>query len=188
MVAVSTPSGFSAAYHFGGGVIREQSGFIDPANTTAFYNGDPVAIQSTGYIAKAASGVSVGLIGIFVGCEYTDASGQRQVRNYWTGETGATNIIAYYTADPMIVYEVQADGPVSLANIGEQTTFTASSGSAVTQVSNATLATASLSASTANQFRVVGIRQTPDNAFGDAFTVVQVMISLHQFVNRQGPF
>lgn len=188
MTATSSPFGFRVASQSSGGEIRNVAGFIDPANTTPIYMGDPVSLQGTGYIAKTVPGVSNGLVGIFAGCEYTDASGQRQVRAYWTGEASATNIVAYYTMDPTIIYEVQADGPVSLANIGEQCTFTASTGTAVTGQSNATLSASSLSSGTASQFRVVGAFLSADNAFGDAFTIVQVQIALHQFVSRQGPF
>jgi hypothetical protein len=110
------------------------------------------------------------------------------VSPFWTGEAGASQIVAYYTTDPGIIYEIQADGTVPMSAVGEQTTFTLGSGNSSTGISTATLAIASLSASTANQLRVVGITPAADNAWGDTYTIVRVQIALHQFVNRQGPF
>jgi hypothetical protein len=188
MSATNAPFGLRAVKHLAGGQIRIESGTIAAADTTAIYSGDLVSYTTAGVISKTVSGVSNGAIGVFMGCTFTDASGQAQVRAYWPGTAGATNIVAQFTTDPLIVYEIQADGAVAQANVGEQTTFNTSTGSTITGLSNATLASASLSASTANQLRVLAISTYPDNAAGDAFTVVQVQIALHQFVNRQGPF
>jgi hypothetical protein len=47
---------------------------------------------------------------------------------------------------------------------------------------------ATTSSSTAAQLRVVGIATDIGNAPGDAYTIVQVQISEHQFVSTQNPF
>jgi hypothetical protein len=189
MVAVSAPFGFRAAYH-PSGVIRPDAGTIVNTNTTAIFMGDPVSIQTTGVVAQTVSGVNNGLVGIFLGCEFTLPGGIRRVSPFWPGAAGAgaTDIVAYYTTDPNIVFEVQADGSVPSTAIGEQATFTLGSGNTSTGISTAVLQTSSLSAATANQLRVVGVSLQPDNAWGDAFTIVRVQIALHQYVNRQGPF
>lgn len=189
MASTLAPFGFRAAFH-PSGVIRSTAGTILNSYSTSIFMGDPVSITTGGVINQTASGVSNGLIGIFLGCEYTLPSGRRTVSPNWPGAAGAgaTDIIAYYTTDPTIVYEIQADGTVPQSAIGEQATFGLGTGNASTGVSGATLTVSSLSASTANQLRVVGLAAAPDNAWGDTFTVVQVQIALHQFVNRQGPF
>lgn len=188
MTATLAPFGLRAAYH-PSGVIRPDYGTILNSNTTAIYMGDPVSVQTTGVIAQTASGVSNGLVGIFLGCEYT-LTGIRRVSPFWPGTAGAgaTDIIAYYTTDPNIIYEIQADAAVSQANVGEQGTFTLGSGNTATGISTAVLSASSLSSSTASQLRVVGVSTQVDNAWGDAFTIVRVQIALHQYVNRQGPF
>lgn len=189
MVATSAPFGFRAVYH-PSGVIRSEAGTIQNSNATAIYMGDPVTLDANGFITQTASGVSNGLVGIFLGCEYTQTGGIRRVSPFWPGAAGAgaTDIVAYYTRDPNIVYEIQADASVALASVGTQGTFTLGSGNASTGISTAVLSASSLSAATASQFRVVGVSLQPDNAWGDSFTIVQVMIALHQFVNRQGPY
>jgi hypothetical protein len=183
------PFGFKAVYH-PSGQIRPSAGTILNNYSTAIYSGDPVSLTAAGVINVTASGVSNGLVGIFAGCEYTMTNGRRTVSPFWPGSAGAgaTDIIAYYTTDPAIIYEIAADGTVPMSAIGEQTTFGLGTGNASTGQSGATLAIASLSSSTANQLRVVGLAARPDNAWGDTYTVVQVQIALHQFVNRQGPY
>lgn len=189
MTATLAPFGMRPVFH-PSGIIRREAGTILQSNSTAIYKGDPVAIQTTGYIAQAASGVSNGIVGVFLGCEYTLAGTGRRVTNYWPGAAGAgaTDIVAYYTTDPEIIYEIQADGSVSLANMGEQTVFGLGTPNATTGISGASLTSASLSASTASQLRVVGVGLGQDNAWGDTYTIVRVQIALHQYRNRQGPF
>lgn len=190
MTATLAPFGMRPAFHDGGGVMRKKAYTIINSNTTNIYRGDPVSIQTTGYIAQTASGVSNGLIGVFAGCSYTLAGTGRIDSPYWPGSggAGATDIIAWVYDDPEIVYEIQADGSVSLANMGEQTVFGLGTGNTTTGQSGASLTASSLSSSTASQLRVVGVASTPDNAWGDTYTIVQVKIALHQFRNRQAPF
>jgi hypothetical protein len=89
--------------------------------------------------------------------------------------------------DPYIVYEIQADGPVTQAEVGQQADFTNVSSSNGLGYSTATM-DAATSSSTAAQLRVIGIANGINNAAGDAYTVVQVQISEHQFVSTQAPF
>ncbi len=64
----------------------------------------PVLISSTGNIQ--AAGISTPFVGTFMGVEFTDTDGRRRVSNKWTAGTSATDIVAYVTTDPAIVYEI----------------------------------------------------------------------------------
>ena len=123
-------------------------------------------------------------VGTFMGVEFTDSDGRRRVSNKFLANTPATDVTAYITRDPAIVYQIQANGAVNISNIGNQYDFgSITAGSTVIGLSTAVLDTASLVASGAvAQMRVIGITPGPDNAWGDAYTIVQVQISEHQDV------
>jgi hypothetical protein len=182
MSTTSTPFGFQPVYH--------ASGFVRPAAFTLANNAavtllqyQPVKINtSTGVVTPAAVGDSI--VGTFMGVEFTDSDGRRRVSNKFLANTTATDVTAYITRDPSIVYQIQANGSVNISNIGNQFDFASiTSGSTVVGLSTCTLDTASVVASGGTAtMRVIGITPGPDNAWGDAYTIVQVQISEHQDV------
>ncbi|MEY4933129.1 MAG: hypothetical protein RLZZ403_1449 [Pseudomonadota bacterium] len=177
MSATNAPFGLRPASHLSGGAIRALQYTIDPAYTTAIYLGSPVILHTDGTIRVAAAGNSI--LGAFQGCEYTNSLGSRKVSPYWTGEASATDIICYITADPQIIYEIQADGAIAQAKVGESADFTATAtGSLITGVSAATIANGTAAA--AATLQVIGFSTLPDNTPGDAFTIVRVKIAEHQ--------
>ncbi|MFZ9406479.1 MAG: hypothetical protein ACO26U_05210 [Burkholderiaceae bacterium] len=185
MSSVNAPFGLRDAYH-PSGTLRPVAGTILSTYNTDIYTGSPVKMGTNGTIELAAAGER--LIGLFAGCEYTPGNGRRVVSPYWPANTVATDIVAYYTMDPYIVYEIQADGTIDLNEIGQQADFTnAGSGSSVTGLSTATIS-ASTSSSGSAQLRIIGIANGINNAAGDAYTVVQVQISEHQYVATQNAF
>jgi hypothetical protein len=118
-----------------------------------------------------------------MGVEFTDTDGRRRVSNKWTAGTSATDIIAYVTTDPAIVYEIQSDATLSIADIGSQMDFdSVTAGSTTTGLSAAMLDVATKTTSGNALCRVVNLQPDVNNAWGDAFVVVQVQISEHQFV------
>lgn len=182
MSTTSTPFGLQPIYH--------ASGFVRPAAFTLADNAavtllqyQPVKINtSTGVVTPAAAGDA--FVGTFMGVEFTDGDGRRRVSNKFLANTPATDVVAYITRDPAIVYQIQANGSVAISNIGNQFDFgNITSGSTVTGLSTAVLDTASVVASGGTaQLRVIGITPGPNNAWGDAYTIVQVQISEHQDV------
>lgn len=122
--------------------------------------------------------------GAFAGVEWTDTTGRRRVSNYWPASTSGTAIVAYFYNDQQIVYEIQADGPVAQTAIGNEanlSNFTA--GSTTTGLSQMTLSATLVGSGSAGQFRIVDLAPYPDNAWGDAYTVVRVQISKPQFIS-----
>ena len=139
----------------------------------------PVKIGTNGTVEAAAIGDR--FIGTFSGVEFTDADGRRRVSNKWTASLAATDIIAYVTLDPTMVYEIQSNAALNVANIGEQFDFTTiTAGSTTTGLSQLML---DVSSSTTNaSLRLIGITPGPDNNFGDTYVIAQVQISEHQNV------
>ena len=176
MSSTSAPFGLKPVLNQSG-TVRTMQYSIDPAYTTAIYNQAACKLHTDGTVRAAAAGDS--LLGSFMGCEYTNALGSRKVSPFWTGETGATDIICYVTSDPSTLYEIQADGSVATSKIGESGDITnAASGSSTTGFS-ATTITATTAAAQAT-LQVIGIPVYPDNVAGDSFTIVRVKIAEHQ--------
>ena len=144
--------------------------------------GDSGSVE--GYIVPAAAGEA--FIGTFMGVEFTDSTGRRRVSNFWPASTVGTDIVCYVTTDPTIVYEIQANGPVSIDKIGQQYDTTSATGSAPLGFSTTGLDTGSSAASA--QLRVVNVSNYIDNAWGDAFTIVEVQISDHQNVATRNSY
>ena len=141
----------------------------------------PVKIGTDGTVQAAAIGDR--FIGTFQGVEFTDSDGRRRVSNKWTASQAGTDIVAYVTLDPSIVYEIQANGSLAVTDIGSQADFTTiTAGSTVTGLSALMLDTATLTTSGNASLRIIDLAPGPDNAFGDNYTIVQVQISEHQNV------
>jgi hypothetical protein len=180
MSTTSQPFGLRPAYS-PSGVIRPTAYTIASAYGANLLQSQPVKIGSDGTLQAAAIGDR--FIGSFQGVEFTDSDGRRRVSNKWTASTTATEIVAYATLDPSVVFEIQANGSIAVTDIGSQadvTTITA--GSTTTGLSAVMLDTATLTNSANAMLRIINIAPGPDNAAGDSFTVVQVQVAEHQNV------
>lgn len=174
---------------------------IDPAGegTNLFY-GQAVIIGADGYIALATgtggdltsnsiSGTSgVGAIGVFVGCEYVNSSGQRVQAQYYPSGTNSssTAIKAYVIDDPNVLFQAQLDGSGAQTIIGTNTFFAAaqstSTGSTVT--GNSTSALDASVVTTAAAFRIVAHVSDPSDAYPDV--LVKFNPGAHQMTNNVG--
>ena len=180
MSTVSQPFGLRPAYS-PSGVLRPTAYSIATGYSSNILQNQPVKIGTDGTVQAAAIGDR--FIGTFQGVEFTDSDGRRRVSNKWTASQAGTDIVAYVTLDPTIVYEIQANGPIAKTDIGSQADFTTiTAGSTTTGLSALMLDTATLTNSGNASVRIIDLAPGPDNAFGDAYTIVQVQISEHQNV------
>ena len=180
MSTISQPFGLRPSYS-PSGVVRPTAYSIATGYSANILQNQPVKIGTDGTIQAAAIGDR--FIGTFQGVEFTDSDGRRRVSNKWTASTAATDIIAYVTLDPSIVYEIQANGSIAVTDIGKQADFTTiTAGSTVTGLSALMLDTATLTDSGNASLRIIDLAPGPNNAFGDSYTVVQVQIAEHQNV------
>lgn len=180
MSTTSQPFGLRPAYS-PSGVVRPTAYAIATGYASNILQNQPVKIGTDGNIQAAAIGDR--FVGTFQGVEFTDSDGRRRVSNKWTASTAATDIVAYVTLDPTIVYEIQANGSIAVTDIGKQADFTTiTAGSTVTGLSALMLDTATLTDTGNASLRIIDIAPGPDNAFGDSYTVVQVQIAEHQNV------
>jgi len=192
MAAVAAPYGFLPVNLIGGqvysGSFRQIAITTNEANSI-FY-GDPVTIVAGGTIEGERATTSVDPIGIFMGCTYTDSSLNYKVHNQmWLGGTVASDGFAYVCDDPDMVFQVQADGAVTQAELGENAaviTYAEGNnniGKSILAITQSTIApTATL------PFRIVGFVDGPDSSVGDAFTdcLVKWNFGIHLYEGATG--
>jgi hypothetical protein len=145
--------------------------------------GQPVALNTSGVLIAATAGSAYQ--GAFAGVQWTDTTGRVRVSNYWPASTAyiTGSCIAYYYSDPNIVYDIQADGSLAQTSIGDQANFSAiTAGSSTTGLSQCTMSSSLVGSGAVGDLRIINLSQGVDNAWGDAYTVVQVQVSRSQYV------
>ena len=88
---------------------------------TSIFYGDLVQLTTTGTLiitsysaASSPTSVIAGLVGVFVGCSYTNPStGQKLFSQYYPASTAADDIVAYVVDDPSAVFKVVMVGQTS---------------------------------------------------------------------------
>jgi hypothetical protein len=172
---------------------------IDPAGeaTNLFY-GQVVIIGADGYIALSTAtgadittnnlgGNGVGAIGVFVGCEYVNSSGQLvQAQYYPSGTANGGTIKAYVVDDPNVLFQAQLDGAGAQTIIGTNTFFAAaqSTSTGSTTTGNSTSALDATVQTAAAAFRIVAHVSPASDAFPDV--LVKFNPGAHQMTNNVG--
>jgi hypothetical protein len=198
------PSGLDRAVPFvGTNTFVTGTTFTAPYSLSAgqsFWQYQPVAITSSGQLTIANQTAASGKVyGVFDGVEYTNSDGRRSVAKYASKLTldASTGILFWIFADPALVYEAQVNGSVTTAAIGTEYNFDTTAGSTVTDgvaigvggagFSKTALLATAVASGAQGQVRVVGLGREvafpagQTNAWGDAYTIVQVQISNNQF-------
>ena len=202
MATTATPYGFKPLNHIGGtpyaGAVRHikiASGF-----GTNIFNGSVVGlVAGSGTInvvttTGAASGAvfPAGVIGVFVGCTYTDPTSKNKTfSNHWPTGTVASDAMAYVVDDPQVLFQVQADATVAQTALGANAPLAAvqstSTGDTTTGVSTTALDADEVTTATV-AFRIVDFVESPDSTVGDAFTdlIVKFNAGQHSYENSTG--
>lgn len=147
---------------------------IANGNTNAIYQGSPVIPLSTGYIdiVGAAAGGTVGLLGVFWGCEYVSSTtGEKIFSNYWPGSGADSNhpIKAFVYDDPMQLYAIASDASLTSkatmrGHVFANANFaTATSGSTTTGISSGALAVSTIATTNTLNLRIMGWQEDPEN-------------------------
>ena len=194
MSATATPYGFKPVNLIGGlpyaGSTRSFP--IASGYGTNIYNGSLVYVLATGYLAivtatgadattndfPTGSTARTGAIGVFVGCSYTNPSTKQKVfSQYWPTGTVASDAVAYVVDDDRAVFQVQADGAVAIAKLGENVFLAAAQSTSTgnTTTGNSTSAVSATSQAGSAAFRVVGfVDMVGFSVAGDAYTDILV--------------
>ena len=200
MATTATPYGFKPLNHIGGtpyaGAVRHikiASGF-----GTNIFNGSIVNIVAAGTIevvtdiGSNADQFPAGVIGVFVGCTYTDPTSKNKTfSNHWPTGTVASDAMAYVVDDPQVLFQVQADATVAQTALGANAPLAAvqSTSTGDTTTGNSTTALDADEVTTATvAFRIVDFVESPDSTVGDAFTdvIVKFNAGQHSYENSTG--
>lgn len=183
MSSTAAPFGLKPIYH-PSGLIRPvvlTDGILS-TYSSAILKGQAIKMATTGVIQACAAGDA--MLGSFAGVEWTDTTGRARVSNYWPANTAylAGSCRAYFYSDAEIVYEMQADGSLTQASVGDEADLTnATAGSTTTGLSQTTLSTTLAAVGNNATFRILNLAPNIDNAWGDAYTNVHVSITKHQY-------
>jgi hypothetical protein len=187
---VSAPYGFQPINRVDGmpyaGAIRQ----LPISQAGAMYDGDLVELDVGGVVGTATSLTSGAKLGVFVGCQYTNSSGQTVQAQYYPGSS-VTNAIAYVVDDPMAAFKVAVTSngstiaTVTKAAVGTNVTALAGTPSATTGNSGQSILSTSPAADATFPIRVIAV--VPETATGaNAFTEIIVKINLHQYNTALG--
>jgi len=200
MATTASPYGLKAVNHIGGTPYAGSTRLFPIASGYALniYNGSVMELNTGGTvevvedIGSNADPFPDGVIGVFVGCTYTDPnSGNITFSNYWPASTVASDAQAYIIDDPDVVFMAQADATVAQAALGANVPLAAvqstTTGSTVNGNSNTAIdADAVLTDTVA--FRIVGFVDSPTSTVGDAFTdcLIKFNAGIHSYNNATG--
>lgn len=106
---VSAPYGLKPINRIDGmpyaGATRQLS--IASGYAANIFNGDLVTLVTGGTVEKFTGTTSGAMVGVFVGCQYTDPSTkQPRWSQYWPTGTVASDAVAYVVDDPMALFQV----------------------------------------------------------------------------------
>ena len=193
MAKTATPYGLKAVNHVGGTPYAGSTRLLPIASGYAsnLFNGQVVQIETDGTVGLVGT-FGEGVIGVFVGCTYTDPNTQQLTfNNMWPTGLVASDAKAYVIDDPDVVFMAQADGSVTQADLGQNTEFAAaqSTSTGVLINGNSTSAVSATTAATATlPFRIVDFVDSPTSTVGDEFTDVLIKFNagIHSYDNPTG--
>ena len=174
------PSRMMGGAPFSGGQSRYR---IASNLSGAIFQGDLVKQVTGGGIERAAASSTVPVVGVFNGVRYTDpTTGEQVFKNHYPGSIVADDIIAFVIDDPSVVFEVQADAAIPVADlfgnfdiVDNSTTGDVKSGRSNLELDVTTGAT-----TTTLPLKAIDISQDPDNDdVASANTNVMVVIQNH---------
>lgn len=189
MSASAAPYGMIPVLNQGAGYNTQ--GFetvpIADAYSTSIFFGDVVKLASDGTIQKDTGTSTLTPYGVFLGCEYIDpALGYLFESQFWPASTTTG-----YTTWPQIpkgrvltfpwgVFQIQANGPVAMSDVGANAAIVQTAGSTAFGKSRNALNASTINTTDSLPLRIIGLVDKPDNAWGDAFTDVLVVFNNNQ--------
>lgn len=187
MTSTSAPFGLRSSRRIGGNANAMGQNRYRIANgfATAIFTGDPVALNTAGNIVPVTAAASIA-IGVFAGCQYVDSTWkQPRWSSYFPAATssyGEGYVTAFVIDDPDRTFAVQANASVSAGDVGYYfNVTTGSGGSTLFGTSSYGLDAGSRTNLAPKTLQVIDFVDQPDNAFSDAYPIVEVRIAEHKY-------
>ena len=134
--------------------------------TTPIFQGDLVTQLTAGVIGRHVATGTVPIVGVFNGVQYTDpTTGEQVFNNYYPGSIAASDIIASVVDDPNVVFEVQADAAMPVADLFGNFDIVDGSpvGDTSSGISNSELDVGTGATTATLPLKALDISQDPDN-------------------------
>lgn len=165
----------------------ELAGGIQSGYASNLFIGQPV-IMAGGFLTAATTAADIW--GVFAGCSYKRPGDILAQEGYWPASTTLDTSIPvyayYWPANATTTFRIQAAGSIAQTAINSTYDFTTGSvGTGDTLSGNSSTAmstTANVTSGQVGQLRVTNLWDAPDNAWGDAFTWVEVQVARSQIL------
>jgi len=179
------------------GAIRQIP--VAPAYATAILNGDTVKVDTNGYIVAGSTTATGTNVGVLVGCQYVNSSGQTVQGQYYPAglSTSTAMAFAYVVDDPNAIFRVVAtNGQTTVptaftrAIVGANVAISVTTGNTTT--GDSYYGIDGTSADTTNTLPIRVIDVVPDTATGQAGVAATtyyeflVKFNLHQYTSTTG--
>ena len=136
---------------------------IESGVSTDMFEGDLMKfVNASGGVIAAAAAADLAIVGVFVGCEFTNSDGQRVWSNKYVDTISRTDSIAMVNVNPFQLYIVKAgtadvDGTLVRTDIGGNFDLDYNAGNSTTGKSGMILDTGTGQAAGIAQVRLVGV-------------------------------
>jgi len=172
---------------------------VAAAYATAILNGDTVQVDTNGYLVAKTATATGDSIGVLVGCQYVNSSGQTVQGQYYPAATSTSTNLAfgYVVDDPNALFKVCATVAASTtptaysrAIVGSNVALVAGAGSTTT--GDSAYGIDGSSANTTNTLPIRVVDVVPDTATGPAGVAATtyyeflVKFNLHQYTDTTG--
>jgi len=134
--------------------------------TTPIFQGDLVTQLTAGVIGRHTATGTVPIVGVFNGVQYTDpTSGEQVFKNYYPGSIAASDIVASIIDDPNVVFEIQGDAAMPVADLFGNFDIVDGSpvGDTSSGISNMEIAVSTGNTTATLPLKALDISQDPDN-------------------------
>ena len=179
------------------GAIRQIP--IAAAYATAILNGDTVQVDTSGYLVAKTATATGDSVGVLVGCQYVNSSGQTVQGQYYPASLSTSSAMAfgYVVDDPNALFRVVATNgqnttPVAYDRtiVGSNVAISVNTGSTTT--GDSYYGIDGTSANTTNTLPIRVVDVVPDTATGPAGATATtyyeflVKFNLHQYTDTTG--
>ena len=160
---------------------------------TAIFNGDTVQIDSTGYLIKSTSTNAGTIVGVCMGGQYVNSSGQTVQGQYLPASisTAANPAYAYVVDDQQALFKVAVVtsgttmGTASRADVGSNVALVLNAGSTTTGNSAFGVTLTGAGTTATIPLRVIDVVEQTASSAG-VYTELLVKINVHQYNNTTG--
>lgn len=153
-----------------GDVVYNIQTVATAGTSSVIYQGTPVIPLANGMIdiVGNANGGTVPLLGVFMGCNYTDLTGKPKWSPYWPGTAAVkanTVATAMIVSDPNATFSINCNAAAADSLVHANANFaSATSGSTTSGLSSAQLAVSTADTTNTLNMRILGFVDTPNDS------------------------